>query len=297
MNISFAERVAIVTGAGAGLGRSYALELAKRGARVIVNDIPTKGDRSESAEEAVTEIQAAGGHAIAFAGDVTDYNAMQAMVSQAIDAWGRVDILINNAGILNANTFAKMELSNFQKMMDVHLMGSVHCTKAVWDFMRKQEYGRILMTTSAAGLYGGFGYTHYSCAKMALIGLMNSLSLEGQKFDIRVNTIAPGAATSMGDAILSPEIKDRFTLESVTAGALALCTENAPSRNLLSAAAGTYGLVNMFETEGVTLPKGEQTLEAVVDNWDKIADTSRQSQIFDAHQYVEKIVSRAQDDE
>ena len=199
MAIDFNGRVAIVTGAGGGLGRAHALALAARGAKVVVNDLGGARDGSghslTAAEAVVAEIRAAGGLAIANGASVTDWDAVHAMVQQAVDTWGRVDILVNNAGILRDKSFAKMDLADFRLVMDVHLMGAVHCAKAVWPHMQAQNYGRILMTTSSSGLYGNFGQSNYSAAKLALVGLMQTLAIEGAKHGIRVNSLAPTAAT------------------------------------------------------------------------------------------------------
>jgi NAD(P)-dependent dehydrogenase (short-subunit alcohol dehydrogenase family) len=192
-------RVAIVTGAGSGLGRAHARLLAQRGARVVLNDL------GSSAELLAREIADAGGQARSFLGSVTDAARMQEMVAETLACWNRIDILVNNAGILRDKTFAKMSLDDFRFVMEVHLMGAVHCTKAVWETMRKQNYGRIVMTTSSSGLYGNFGQSNYSAAKLALVGLMQTLALEGAKYDIRVNCIAPTAATQMMEGILPPE--------------------------------------------------------------------------------------------
>ena len=206
MSIDFKGRVAIVTGAGGGLGRQHALALAARGARVVVNDLGGARDGSgasaSAADAVVHEIAPAGGEAIANGASVTDFDAVQAMVAQAMDAWGRVDVLVNNAGILRDKSFAKMDLADFRLVLDVHLMGAVHCTKAVWPIMMAQKYGRIVMTTSSTGLYGNFGQTNYGAAKMALVGLMQTLALEGAKHDIRVNCLAPTAATRMTEDLL-----------------------------------------------------------------------------------------------
>src|SRR5450432_2721585 len=193
-------RVAIVTGAGGGLGRAHALLLAQRGARVVVNDL------GEGAEQVAREIAQSGGAARAALGSVTDAARTQAIVDETLAGWGRVDILINNASILRDKTFAKMSLDDFRLVIDVHLMGAVNCTKAVWDAMREQRYGRIVMTTSSSGLYGNFGQANYGAAKLALVGLMQTLALEGAKYDIRVNCIAPTAGTRMLEGLMSEEV-------------------------------------------------------------------------------------------
>lgn len=243
-------RIAIVTGAGNGLGRAHALELARHGARVAVNDI--SGEHAGSPAHAVAEeIRRRGGQAMAVGGDVTDYAAMQDMVARVTEAWQRIDILVNNAGILRDKTFAKMSLEEFRQVMDVHLMGSVHCIKAAWETMRAQRYGRIVLTTSSSGLYGNFGQSNYSAAKMALVGLMQTLALEGAKYDIRVNCLAPTAATSMTQGILSPEALARLDPSLVSPAMVALVTEDAPTRCILLAGAGAVESAHITMTPGI----------------------------------------------
>ena len=267
MTLRFDGRVAIVTGAGTGLGRSHALALAARGARVLVNDLggarDGTGRSSAAAEKVVEEIRAGGGEAIANGANVADYAEVEAMVAAAMAAWGRVDILVNNAGILRDKTFSKMELADFRAVIDVHVFGTVHCTKAVWEIMRAQQYGRIVMTTSSSGLYGNFGQSNYGAAKMAVVGLMNTLVLEGEKYGIRVNALAPAAGTRMTEGLMDPKVFDLLTPEAVTAGLLVLCAENAPNRMILAAGAGGYASVHTYETLGVHLVPAEQNPENV----------------------------------
>jgi NAD(P)-dependent dehydrogenase (short-subunit alcohol dehydrogenase family) len=255
MSITFKGQVAIVTGAGNGLGRQHALALAARGARVVVNDLGGARDGSgasaSAADAVVQEIVRAGGEAIASGASVTDFDAVQAMVAQAMDAWGRVDVLVNNAGILRDKTFAKMDLADFRLVLDVHLMGAVHCTKAVWPIMTAQKYGRIVMTTSSTGLYGNFGQTNYGAAKMALVGLMQTLALEGARHDIRVNCLAPTAATRMTKDLLPQALLDALEPEAVVPAMLVLASRDAPNRTILCAGAGG------FEAAHVTLTSGE----------------------------------------
>jgi len=297
MSIRFDDRVAIVTGAGAGLGRTYALALASRGAKVVVNDfgggVDGTGGSSAPAESVAAAIRDAGGDAIAYGADVTNAEQVAHMVAQAIDTWGRVDILINNAGILRDASFAKMELSDFRKVMDVHVMGAVICTKAVWPHMRAANYGRILMTSSSSGLYGNFGQSNYGAAKMALIGLMNVLQIEGEKNDVRVNALAPGAATRMTEALLPPAALGLMTPEAVTPAALYLVSENAPRRTILCATAGGYSRTIIHETEGVFLPDGARTPEAIEAVFDAISDETGQSAYTEGGGQVMKFVGKA----
>ena len=254
MNLDFSNRVAIVTGAGGGLGRHHALALAARGARVLVNDLGGRRDGSggshSAAEAVVAEIRAAGGEALANGASVTDHAAVLAMVQQAVDAWGRVDVLVNNAGILRDKTFAKMELEDFRLVLDVHLMGAVHCTKAVWPLMQAQKYGRVVMTTSSSGLYGNFGQANYGAAKMALVGLMQTLSIEGAKSGIHVNCLAPTAATRMTEGLMSAEIYDALKPEAVVPAMLVLACQDAPTRTILCAGAGTFEAAHITLTHG-----------------------------------------------
>ena len=265
MELNFKGRVAIVTGAGGGLGREHALALAKRGAKVLVNDIDRGDGQPSPAQKVVAEIKAAGGEAIAFACSVTDAAQVQAMVQLARDTWGRVDILINNAGILRDKSFAKMELDDFRLVMDVHLMGAVNCTKAVWPLMAEQKYGRIVMTTSSSGLFGNFGQANYGAAKMALVGLMQTLSIEGAKNDIRVNCLAPTAATQMTEGLLPPAMLELLKPEAVTPAMLVLAHESAPTRTILNAGAGTFAASYITLTPGLHLGLGDDVPERLAE--------------------------------
>jgi NAD(P)-dependent dehydrogenase (short-subunit alcohol dehydrogenase family) len=275
MTIRFDNQVAIVTGAGGGLGRQYALDLAARGAKVVVNDLGGARDGSGggvgAAQAVVDEIVAAGGEAMANAASVTDETGMAAMVAKVKDRWGRIDILINNAGILRDRTFAKMAIDDFRAVLEVHLMGSVICTKAVWDLMREQAYGRILMTTSSTGLYGNFGQSNYGAAKLGLVGLMKTLALEGAKFDIRVNTIAPVAATRMTEDLPIPaEIMEKIGPETVSPAALYLVSRDAPSNMVMNAGGGGFAAAHVTLTRGVATD--EMTPDAVAARIDAIRD-------------------------
>jgi NAD(P)-dependent dehydrogenase (short-subunit alcohol dehydrogenase family) len=276
MSIRFDGRVAIVTGAGGGLGRLHALALAARGAAVVVNDLGASvdgnGGAANAANAVVEEIRAAGGKAIASLASVTDFAAVQAMVQAALGEWGRVDILVNNAGILRDKSFAKMELADFRLVLDVHLMGAVHCTKAVWETMRERKYGRIVMTTSSTGLYGNFGQANYGAAKMALVGLMQTLALEGAKHDIRVNCLAPTAATRMTAGLMPEAVLKQLDPASVTAGLLALVAEGAPTRAILCAGAGAFERAHVTLTQGIHVGMGDDAAEQVAARWDEISD-------------------------
>jgi NAD(P)-dependent dehydrogenase (short-subunit alcohol dehydrogenase family) len=273
MTISFEGRVAIVTGAGGGLGRAYALELARRGAKVVVNDLGGARDgtgHSDAALKVVAEIEAAGGTAMSNGGSVTDFGQMEEMVARAKEAWGGVHILINNAGVLRDKSFAKMTPEDFRFVVDVHLNGSANCTKAVWETMREQAYGRILMTASSTGLYGNFGQANYGAAKLGLAGFAKTLALEGAKYNVRVNTIAPTAATRMTEDIFPPELLERFKPELVAPAALFLVSEDAPTNTILGAGAGVVQAAYVTLTRGVALP--EATPEAVAANFEAITD-------------------------
>lgn len=275
MTISFQDRVAIVTGAGGGLGRAYALELAKRGAKVVVNDLGGARDgtgHSDAALKVVEEIEAAGGTAMSNGGNVAEIDQMAEMVAKAKEAWGGVHVLINNAGILRDKSFAKMEIADFELVVRVHLLGSAICTKAVWETMREQNYGRILMTASSTGLYGNFGQTNYGAAKLGLAGFTKSLYLEGAKNNIKVNTLAPIAGTRMTEDIFPPEAFKSFGPENVVPAALFLVSEDAPTNAIVGAGGGFFHAANVTLTRGVALPEGERTVEAVAANWEKIAD-------------------------
>ena len=297
MSINFEGRVAIVTGAGNGLGRSHALALAERGAKVVVNDLggarDGSGASSDAAMDVVALIEAAGGEAFAHGANVANFDEVQDMVAQAMEKWGRVDILINNAGILRDKSFSKMDLADFKLVMDVHLMGSVNCSKAVWEIMRGQNYGRIVMTTSSSGMYGNFGQSNYGAAKMAVLGFMNTLVLEGGKNNIHINALAPTAGTRMTEDLMPPEMLALLTAESVTAAALVLCDESAPTKNILCAGAGGYAKASMYETDGIFLAQDEQSPEFIVAAWDEISDPSNHQALESGGKQTEKFLMKA----
>ncbi|MDV3459200.1 SDR family NAD(P)-dependent oxidoreductase [Sphingomonas sp. HF-S4] len=260
-------RVAIVTGAGGGLGRAHALYLASKGARLVVNDVS-----EANASHVAGEIADAGGEAMAVAASVTDEAGVQAMVDAVTARWGRVDILVNNAGILRDKSFAKMTIEDFRLVLDVHLMGAAICSKAVWEGMRAQRYGRIVMTTSSSGLYGNFGQANYGAAKMALVGLMQTLAIEGEKYGIRVNALAPTAATQMTQGVLSEASLALLDPAGVSPGLLALVGEDAPSRAILCAGAGHFARANVTLTRGVQIGHADDAGEQLVAAWDAVSD-------------------------
>jgi len=262
-------RVAIVTGSAGGLGRSHVRYLASKGARVVVNDLS-----QDAADSVAREITDKGGEAVGVAGSVTDERAMAAMVGRVVDRWGRVDILVNNAGILRDKSFGKMSLDDFRLVVDVHLMGAAICTKAVWEHMREQRYGRIVMTTSSSGLYGNFGQANYGAAKMALVGLMQTLAIEGQKYDIRVNCLAPSAATQMTEGVLSEASLRVLDPSLVSPGLLALVSDDAPTRAILCAGGGNFAAAYVTLTPGYHVDAGDDAGEQVVAHWRDVSNRS-----------------------
>ncbi len=293
MTIRLDGQVAIVTGAGRGLGRTHALALAERGAKLVVNDLGDDRGRSANAETVVDEIRAAGGEAIAHGASVSDPAQVTDMVSQAMDTWGRVDILINNAGILRDKTFLKMSLEDFRLVLDVHLMGSVNCTKAVWEIMRERKYGRIVFTTSSSGLYGNFGQANYGAAKMALVGLMNTLHLEGAKYDIRVNCLAPAAGTAMTEGLIPDAVYELLTPESVSNGIVFLSGPDAPSRKVLAAGGGGFAVFKGFETPGVNLLSDGLSPEGIAAAWDRIDAEAGMSELNAGFEQTTKFATQA----
>jgi len=281
-DIRFDGRVAIVTGAGGGLGKQHALELARRGAKVVVNDlggsVDGTGGNSAAAEAVVEEIRAMGGEAIANGSSVTDDAGVQKMIDDTLAAFGQIDIIVANAGILRDKSFSKMTLEDFQIVLDVHLMGTVKPFKAAWEHMKERQYGRLVVTTSSTGLYGNFGQANYGAAKLGLVGLMNTLKIEGAKYNIKVNTICPIAATRMTENIMPEPMLEQLKPEYVTPAVINLVKDDAPSGVILSAGAGAFSMAQIVETRGAFVGTGEAlTAEAVAAKMDQITDTSVQT--------------------
>ena len=297
MAIRFGGRVAVVTGAGNGLGRAHALGLASRGAKVVVNDFggarDGTGGSMTPAQNVVEEIRKAGGTAMADGADVSNFEQVKAMVERATKEWGSVDLLCANAGILRDKSFAKMELADFAKVIQVHLVGTYYCCKAVWEGMRERNYGRIVLTTSASGLYGNFGQANYGAAKAGMVGLMNVLAEEGRKNNIHVNTISPTAATRMTEELLPPEPLKLMRPEAITPAVEYLLSEDAPTRTILGAGAGSFALIRIMETEGINLPPSEWTPDAIAAHFQDISDMSPAKALENAFQQTQKYVTQA----
>lgn len=295
--IDFTDRVAIVTGAGGGLGRAYALALAERGATVVVNDlggdVHGAGGDASPAQQVVDEVVGAGGKAIVDGSDITDAEAVDGLVRRVMDEYGRIDVLINNAGILRDKSFAKMDPADFAKVLDVHLNGSVNVTRAVWPHMAAAEYGRILMTASSSGLYGNFGQTNYAAAKSGLVGLMNVLAIEGARKNIKVNSIAPTAATRMTDQLLPQPVLDLLGPDTIAPGALFLISDDAPTKTILGAGAGVFTVSQMVESRGVFLPEEARSPEVIAERWSDISDLTDAQPLESAFEQTSKYVALA----
>lgn len=298
MSISFTDRVAIVTGAGTGLGRSHALQLAARGAKVVVNDLGGSRDGtggSDSAAELVAaEIRAAGGEAIANTANVTVESQVAEMVAQTMNEWGRVDILVNNAGILRDKSFAKLQGDDWRAVVDVHLNGSAYCSHAVWPVMREQRYGRIVMTTSTSGIYGNFGQANYGAAKFGVVGLMNVLCIEGEKYGIKVNCLAPSAATRMTEDVMPADVLEALAPEHVSPAVLFLASDEGPNRTILLAGAGCYTVAKLVEAEGIYLIEDQRNPDNIAAGFEQMCDLSNSREIINGSEHIEKIVMKAQ---
>ncbi len=296
-DISFDGQVVIVTGAGNGLGKQHALEFARRGAKVVVNDFG--GDRhgmggsSEAAEAVVAEIESAGGEAMANGADVSNREQVNAMVEATVEKWGRIDVLVNNAGILRDRSFGKMTGDEWDAVIAVHLTGSANCSLAVWNQMKEQNYGRIVMTTSTSGIYGNFGQANYGAAKTGVWGMMNTLHIEGAKNNIHVNCISPTAATRMTEDVIPPEALDKLDPKWVTPAVVFLASKDAPSRNIVLAGAGGYTVAKLMEAEGVYLSEDQRSAENIAANWDKMIDMSAAREMLTGNDHVVKMVEKA----
>ena len=277
MTISFKDKVAIVTGAGGGLGRCHALQFAERGAKVIVNDlggsVDGSGGSSEAADKVVEEIKAMGGDAISNGSSVTDKAGVKKLVDDAMAAYGRIDILVNNAGVLRDKSFAKVTLDDFEFVVDVHMMGCVYCTKAVWPIMVEQKYGRIVMTSSSSGIFGNFGQSNYGSAKMGVVGLMNTLRIEGQKNNIKVNSLVPVAATRMTENLGMPDaVFDSLKPESVSPAVIFMSSEDAPDGVMISAGAGVFAMAEIVHSEGIALKGDDLNADMLAQKWSEASD-------------------------
>lgn len=297
MTIRFDDQVVVITGAAHGLGRSHALEFARRGARVVVNDLGGArdgvGESSEAAAAVVAEIEAAGGQAMANGASVADRDAVAGMVTQVIERWGRIDVLINNAGILRDKTFSKMSMEDFDTVVAVHQTGTANCTHAVWPHMCEQQFGRIVMTSSASGIYGNFGQSNYGAAKMGVVGLMNTLAQEGSKYNIRVNTLAPVATTRMTEELFPPNVKELLKPELVTPAVIFMSGADAPTRQVISAGGGAFARVVVQETPGAWLPNHECDAEHLAAAWDQISGTDGALELQGAGEQTMKFLQMA----
>ena len=297
MTIRFDGRVAIVTGAGNGLGRAHALGLAKLGAKVVVNDFGGARDGTggslTAAETVVEEIRASGGTAMADGADVSNFEQVTAMVEKATKEWGSVDVLCANAGILRDKSFGKMEVADFMKVLDVHLVGTFYCCKAVWDGMRARNYGRIVLTTSSSGLYGNFGQANYGAAKTGMVGLMNVLAEEGRKTDIRVNIVSPTAATRMTEELLPAEALKLMKPEAITPAVEYMLSENAPTKTIMGAGAGSFAVIKILESEGKNFAEDQWTADTVATNFAEISDMSNARVLDGAFHQTQKYVEQA----
>ena len=278
MSIRFDDQVAIVTGAGGGIGKQHALELARRGAKVVVNDLGGGVDgtgTSDASEAVVDQILTEGGETIANGASVTDLDAIKDMTEQVVSKWGKIDILVNNAGILRDKTFHNVSMDDFNLVMDVHFQGTLNCTHTIYPIMRENGYGRIVFTSSSSGVFGNFGQSNYGAAKMAMVGLMNTLKLEGQKYNVFSNTITPVAYTRMTENLMPEDFGKQFQPEYITPAVLYLASDQAPNGAIMAAGAGVFSRILIHETMGISLGTEEDmTPENISASWEKISDMS-----------------------
>jgi NAD(P)-dependent dehydrogenase (short-subunit alcohol dehydrogenase family) len=298
MTIKFDNKVVIVTGAGGGLGKSHALEFARRGAKVVVNDlggsVDGSGGASDAANAVVEEIKAEGGEAIANGASVADQSGVQNMIDEVMSKWGRIDVLVNNAGILRDKSFHKISLEEFNAVMDVHFQGSVYTSHAVYPIMREQNFGRIIFTTSSGGLSGNFGQANYGAAKMAMIGLMNCLKIEGQKYNVHSSAVAPVALSRMTENLFPEGIGERFLPEYVTPAVIYLASDDAPNGAIIGAGAGVFTQFRIFETMGLALGTGDDmTPENIAAGWSSVADMDDARELFSGPEQTIKILEQA----
>ena len=298
MTIKFDNKVVIVTGAGGGLGKSHALEFARRGAKVVVNDlggsVDGSGGASDAANAVVEEIKAEGGEAIANGASVADQSGVQKMIDEVMSKWGRIDVLVNNAGILRDKSFHKISLEEFNAVMDVHFQGSVYTSHAVYPIMREQNFGRIIFTTSSGGLSGNFGQANYGAAKMAMIGLMNCLKIEGQKYNVHSSAVAPVALSRMTENLFPEGIGERFLPEYVTPAVIYLASDDAPNGAIIGAGAGVFTQFRIFETMGLALGTGDNmTPENIAAGWSSVADMDDARELFSGPEQTIKILEQA----
>src|SRR3954470_5888754 len=279
MTIRFDNRVAIVTGAGNGLGRAHAMLLASRGAKLVVNDpggaVDGKGGDHAAADKVVAEIKAAGGQAVPNYDSVADPKSAANIVKTAVDSFGTIDIVVNNAGVLRDKTFHNMTVEDFDFVVKVHFLGTAYVTHAAWPIMRAKAYGRVVVTSSNSGIYGNFGQANYAGAKLAVVGFMNALRLEGQKYNILVNALAPVAATRMTDALMPAPVLEKLKPEYVSPMVAYLCSEQCQrTGDIWSAGGGTFARIEYREAAGLRIDGRAPTVEDVMENIDKIADLS-----------------------
>jgi NAD(P)-dependent dehydrogenase (short-subunit alcohol dehydrogenase family) len=274
------------------------LEFARRGAKVVVNDlggsVDGSGGASDAANAVVEEIKAEGGEAIANGASVADQSGVQNMIDEVISKWGRIDVLVNNAGILRDKSFHKISLEEFNTVMDVHFQGSVYTSHAVYPIMREQNFGRIIFTTSSGGLSGNFGQANYGAAKMAMIGLMNCLKIEGQKYNVHSSAVAPVALSRMTENLFPEGIGERFLPEYVTPAVIYLASDDAPNGAIIGAGAGVFTQFRIFETMGLALGTGDDmTPENIAAGWSSVADMDDARELFSGPEQTIKILEQA----